>query len=313
MKKDLYHTAVLDAQFAELFEMENQPDSALIYTQRSYELYTSSSEKYQLDDVLRIMGNLHAKMGDNELALGYYHQALRNGYLFKDSNGLSDIYLKLAELLKKTGSRDSAIFYALQSLNYAHLNNLWDIQNKAARLLSDLYAGYEDTNSRRYMQVALVAEDSLYNQQKNIQIENMSFDEKLRQNELAARKEEEEARRKLNIQYAMLGIGIITFIFLFFILNRSIIINEKWISFLGVLGLLTVFEFINLVIHPVLASITNDSPLPMLFILVSIAAILIPMHHRLEKWVKEKMTEKHRRIRLEAARKTIEKLENKNP
>jgi len=45
-----------------------------------------------------------------------------------------------------------------------------------------------------------------------------------------------------------------------------------------------------------------------LLALVIIASLLIALHHRLGKWIKERMTEKNRRIRLEAARKTIEKL-----
>ena len=91
----------------------------------------------------------------------------------------------------------------------------------------------------------------------------------------------------------------------------SIIVNEKLIEFLGVLGLLIVFEFINLLIHPYLATFTNDSPIFMLIVLVAIAALLIPLHHKLEKWITEKMVEKNKKIRLDAAKKTIEKLEKK--
>jgi hypothetical protein len=47
----------------------------------------------------------------------------------------------------------------------------------------------------------------------------------------------------------------------------------------------------------------------MLLALVIIASLLIPLHHRLEKWIKEKMVEKNKKIRLAAAKKTIAKLE----
>jgi hypothetical protein len=46
--------------------------------------------------------------------------------------------------------------------------------------------------------------------------------------------------------------------------------------------------------------------------LVVIAALLIPLHHHLERWIKEKVIQKNNAIRLAAARKTIEMLE-KNP
>jgi len=40
--------------------------------------------------------------------------------------------------------------------------------------------------------------------------------------------------------------------------------------------------------------------------------MLIPLHHKIEKWSIEKMVEKNKAIRLAAAKKTIEKLEKKS-
>ena len=79
------------------------------------------------------------------------------------------------------------------------------------------------------------------------------------------------------------------------------------IEIVGVIGLLIVFEFINLVIHPYLVNFTNDSPLLMLLILVLIAAVIVPMHHKLEQWVKHRLVEKNKAVRLAAAKRTIEK------
>ena len=70
-----------------------------------------------------------------------------------------------------------------------------------------------------------------------------------------------------------------------------------------------VFEFVYLLIHPWLASVTHESPILTLLASVAIASFLIPLHHRIEKWIKEKMTEKNKEIRLQAAKKTIQKLE----
>jgi hypothetical protein len=75
------------------------------------------------------------------------------------------------------------------------------------------------------------------------------------------------------------------------------------------LGLLLVFEFINLLLHPYLAGLTHHSPVLMLSALVVIASLLIPLHHRLERWIKDRLVEKHKRIRLAAAKRTIRKLE----
>ncbi|HQW24173.1 MAG TPA: hypothetical protein PLI47_12785, partial [Bacteroidia bacterium] len=96
------------------------------------------------------------------------------------------------------------------------------------------------------------------------------------------------------------------------LLSRSVMVNENIISFMGILGLLMVFEFINLLLHPFLEKVTNHSPVLMLLSLVAIASLLIPLHHRLEKFIKVRMTEKNKERRLAAAKKTIEELENEN-
>lgn len=47
----------------------------------------------------------------------------------------------------------------------------------------------------------------------------------------------------------------------------------------------------------------------MLLVLIAIGAMLVPLHHRLEKWMTKIMVEKNKKIRLAAAKKTIAKLE----
>jgi len=139
----------------------------------------------------------------------------------------------------------------------------------------------------------------------------MTFEEDLRQQEVAAEKVKEEQQRKQNIQYALLALGILSFIILFLALSRRHITNTKVIQFLGVVALLVVFEFLNLLLHPFLERITHHNPILMLLALVCIAALLVPLHHKLEKWATHKLVEKNKQIRLAAAKKTIEQLDSK--
>ncbi|MEO6547974.1 MAG: hypothetical protein ABIN94_08230 [Ferruginibacter sp.] len=50
----------------------------------------------------------------------------------------------------------------------------------------------------------------------------------------------------------------------------------------------------------------------MLLALVCIAALLVPIHHKVEKWVTAKLVAKNKQLRLAAAKKTIRQLDN-NP
>jgi len=47
----------------------------------------------------------------------------------------------------------------------------------------------------------------------------------------------------------------------------------------------------------------------MLLSLVSIAALLVPLHHKVEHWAKSKLVEKNKEIRLANAKKTIKELD----
>ena len=66
-------------------------------------------------------------------------------------------------------------------------------------------------------------------------------------------------------------------------------VKPRTIQFMGLLGLLLLFEFISLFLHPYIEKWTHHTPIFMLLILVVLASILVPMHHRMEHWVKGKL------------------------
>ena len=160
-----------------------------------------------------------------------------------------------------------------------------------------------------YFKVELALEDTIFSQERINKAQALAFNEEIRVAEEQNKKIKAEEQRKLNVQYALLAFGIITFIILFLLLSRSFITNTKIIEFLGVIALLIVFEFLNLLLHPFLERVTHHSPVLMLLALVCIAALLVPLHHKVEKWATAKLIEKNKQIRLAAAKKTIEQLE----
>ena len=58
---------------------------------------------------------------------------------------------------------------------------------------------------------------------------------------------------------------------------------------MGLLGLLLMFQFIALLIHPYIEEWTHHTPVFMLLILVAVASLLVPLHHKLEYWVKARV------------------------
>ncbi len=61
---------------------------------------------------------------------------------------------------------------------------------------------------------------------------------------------------------------------------------------MGVISVLFLFEFLTLLLHPVVADFTHHIPVLELLIFVSIAALLVPAHHRLEHILIAKLTKR---------------------
>ncbi|MFM9007994.1 MAG: hypothetical protein ACKORE_05365 [Bacteroidota bacterium] len=138
----------------------------------------------------------------------------------------------------------------------------------------------------------------------------MELQQMFREQERQQDEEKVMEDRRVNIQYAILLIGIESLLLIALLLSRSFIVHHNCVRFLGVLSLLLVFEFINLYLHPLLDDLTGHSPIAMLLIMTGIASLLIPLHHKLEHRIIHKLVEKNKKIRLAEAKKIIHELES---
>ncbi len=294
---------------AEVYLKIGQPDSALHYIQLT-EQTTTKNDTYGYARMLYIFATIYSARGDADIAESYYKKCIS----FSDAENIMSPYVNATtdygKYLLAKGDYSQSKQYALAGLTRAYISKYKLGVINSADLLRMVYykLGLKDS-AYYYADMKEAYRDSVFNEQQTNQIQNLSFARQIKEKEDEAKDMEEQQQRNQNIQYALIALGIITFLILFFLLSQSILVTEKWISFFGILGLLIVFEFINLLIHPFLERVTHHSPLLMLMALVALASLLIPLHHRMEKWIKEKMTEKNKKIRLQNAKKTIEKLE----
>jgi tetratricopeptide (TPR) repeat protein len=290
----------------------NRLDSSLMFSQRAYEIFVrlkiiDNNSGYLFTN----LGGVHSKLGNAQLAVSYFNTAINKNQSSSNIRYLNLLYNGLAEHYQRFNQTDSCVFYARKAIAAVNNTSFFYLSSKPAKLLADIYEKTNCDSTLKYAKVLKTANDSLTSSKTNQQILLMTFEEDLRQQEVAAEKIKEEQQRKQNIQYALLALGIITFIITFLLLSRKHITNTKLIQFLGVVALLLVFEFLNLLLHPFLERITHHSPVLMLLALVCIAALLVPLHHKLEKWATHKLVEKNKAIRLASAKKTIEELESK--
>ena len=288
----------------------NNLDSSLMYSQRAYEIYLRlKSVEKNSGYLFTNLGGVHSKMGNAQLAVSYFNMATN---LYKGSSNiryLNMLYNGLAEHYQRFNQTDSCAFYARKAIAAVNNTSFFYLSSKPAKLLADIYEKTNCDSTLKYAKVLKTANDSLTSSKTNQQILLMTFEEDLRQQEVAAEKIQTEDERKQNIQYALIALGIIILLTLYLLLSRSFITNTKLIEFFGVVALLIVFEFLNLLLHPFLERVTHHSPVLMLLALVCIAALLVPLHHKVEKWATAKLVEKNKKIRLASAKKTIEELE----
>ena len=286
------------------------PDSALICLQKSEADFNKYPDPTMISVLLGQFAKSYEIKQDFDLADVYFKKTLAH---CKKEKLLSS-YIRNANhyctyLLKRNNFSDARTL-ALETLTMAKQNASSEGISLVAENLKKIYNHFGNRDSAYYFaEMQITYNDSINNQKTIAEFQNITFAQQLKEiDELTKIKEASELRRQ-NIQFALIALGIISFIILYLLLSRSFITNSKVIEFFGVIALLIVFEFLNLLLHPFLERITNHSSLLMLLALVCIAALLVPAHHILEKWTKYKLVEKNKAIRLAAAKKTIEQLE----
>jgi tetratricopeptide (TPR) repeat protein len=302
----LYHFMLTQVQAytCRYFILKNNHDSALHYV-----MALNESNRYLKSPVYNcaaqgLMGLIYEKAGDTVAAELHYKNAVTGAdsvRYFYIKHSVKTPYIDFLIRLRKM---PEALEQTRQLMNMGTEKNNADVKRMAAGFLRRIAEYTQQTDSAyHYSLMESSLKDSVFSQNNINKIQSLAFSEQLRVIEEEGKKAAEEEERRHNIQYALLALGIIIFIILFLVLSHSFTINEKLIRFLIVIALLIVFEFLNLLLHPFLERITHHSPVLMLLALVCIAALLVPMHHRLEKWTVRKLVEKNRRIGLEAEKK----------
>jgi tetratricopeptide (TPR) repeat protein len=264
-------------------------DSARTYAQQAYELAIRVDDHELMGFALAALGNVYTQMQQPALALDYFRLALAELTRENTKEGISSTALNMAKLFLNAGKTDSTLYYARLSSSIASKEGFMEEGLAASTFLTDYYKSNHMLDSAFvYMQLSITDKDSLFSQEKVRLVQNLSFEESLRQQELMEQKEKETKIAGRNLQLAGIAVFIPIFSLFVLFLSRKKVKNRT-IEFLGILALLLTFEFITLLVHSYIEDWTNDTPVIMLATLVAIAAFLVPLHHKMEGWVKRKL------------------------
>lgn len=297
---------------SQYYALVHQYDSTLHYAQALTETSTQLKSLSFQYGALYLNGLAYAEMGDKEMAELYFKKAKAFTDLVANKAGKLSFFQIYIPYLLKNKRISEAHEAAVRLMDFGKEDNNNNLKLCAARFMRQIFDTLHQTDSAYYysrMEAGFNA--SIFSQDNINKIQALAFNEQLRLIEDNAKKKEEAQQRKENIQYALIALGILSLLILYLLLSRSFITNTKLIEFFGVVALLIIFEFLNLLLHPFLENVTHHSPVLMLLALVCIAALLVPLHHRAERWATAKLVEKNKQIRLAAAKRTIEQLEGK--
>jgi hypothetical protein len=297
----------------DIYTKLSQFDSARVYLNRAFDLAKNQFGENGNDYTSMIdnnFGNLYLKMNQPEMAILYYRKALPYALSTKYNDVICEAGIGMAKIYERQNMQDSVLYYANKSLSAATDAKYLTYMLQSSNYLAEYYLKVNRLDSAvKYFSMSSSIRDSLLSADKVNKIKAMEMEQMFREHEWKQDAEQAGEERKINIQYAILLIGIVSLLLFSLLLSRSFIVHHNWVRFLGVLSLLLVFEFINLYLHPFLDKLTGHSPIAMLLIMAGIASLLIPLHHKLEHWITHKLVEKNKKIRLAEAKKIIKELE----
>jgi signal transduction histidine kinase len=185
-----------------IYDLQNRIDSALLYVQKARQLDLRDN-RGQWGWLYYLLGNIHRKTKHYDLALQYYRSALP----LENKRDIIETYNGIALLYRETGREDSTIYYATEVLqNWGSVSYQRGIL-QAVNILSEVYRKQDQRDSLiKYLELSSELNNRLFNQEKERDIQNLAFNEQLRQDEFIRQREQYRNQLKM---YGLLAVGIV--------------------------------------------------------------------------------------------------------
>jgi len=169
------------------------------------------------------LGDIYSKMGKYDSAFFFYRLGIPLALGSSRIDIVAAIKLSMATLFQKRGDLDSAFFYAWQSLEDIQNTDQASIAMSADSLLSQLYqTRHQYDSAYKYLKSFVILNDSLNNQAKITQAQNLSFNETLHEQQTEQAKKEAQKQYAVRIKLYILASIILIFLIIAFLLLRNI-------------------------------------------------------------------------------------------
>jgi tetratricopeptide (TPR) repeat protein len=291
--RDEFSLTICEYAIGDSYEKLNRLDSAMAFINRGYALAVKNKYTDNIGQALINLGNIYSKMNKPVLALDHYRKSIAYFKMTGFEYAICEAALGMAKIFEQKQQDDSFLNYERIAYDIAKARGFQKYAFNASRFLADYYKRHREVDSAyTYLSAEMTAKDSLFNQEKVKEIQDLSFKETMRQQEIEVKKRNAEEIRVRNLQLLAIGLFIPLFFLGVLFLSRTRV-KPRIVEFLGVLSLLLFFEFITDLIYPYVGQLTNENPIWEMLFLVILAASLEPLNFKLEHWVKEHLVHRH--------------------
>ncbi|HXB90748.1 MAG TPA: ATP-binding protein [Puia sp.] len=163
------------------FALAGQLDSALFYEEQAIRI--NKKYRFSFEDVPYTLGIIYEKRGDYKHAIGYYRESGQD-----PAANLRDFlrsYTAIGRIQLQMKNTDSAIYYAGEVLKDPS-NISIPIMLEASNILNEAYERRQNKDSIvKYLKFTSALKDSLFGQEQARQIQNLTYNETLRREEIA--------------------------------------------------------------------------------------------------------------------------------
>jgi tetratricopeptide (TPR) repeat protein len=290
--EDLKYNIALNV--GDAYNRLNISDSAYLYFYKSLEIAKRLNNPDFIGTSMTGLGHSYRKLGNTSSSLINYQSGINYLRAVEDDEILCEATLGLAGLYQQLNKNDSAVNYAILSLSIAKKDGFLSQQLEASEFLTEHYKKIKNIDSAfDYAEYSRQLNDSLNSKAKIRELQMLSSNEQFRQRELEEERKIAAIRRHQQLQLLLIGIFIPGLFLITLLLSRQKI-HVRVIKALGILSLLFFFEYLTLWLHPTVAELTGHTPIFEIMIFVGVAAILIPLHHRTERWLIDRLI--HHRV-----------------
>ena len=191
----------------------DQLDSALWYTNKAYALSLQKHLLTQIGFLIRNFGIIQYKKGNYARSIDFFRLSAAQKAAALNHYLQGEDYRRMAEAYQKLDKRDSCMSCAKIAYQQAQIEHNPNLIILTTSLLKDVFKAKNDyKQAYKYQQIMLTAQDSLFSQQKTLQVQNLTFSEQQRQDALKAARMAYENKVRF---YALIGIlGVVMLIVL---------------------------------------------------------------------------------------------------